>query len=91
MRFVDPPPKAEPRYDWAGIAKKCRRKPNEWLKVFEQDRQSLFVAIRQGAISALTPEQGFEVTTRNNKRPEDGPRTCDLYVRYVPGLDQEGS
>jgi hypothetical protein len=87
--LADPPPLPTPRYDWQAIAAKARKTPGRWRIVFTQDRQSLRVAIRAGDIAALKPSKGFVTTTRNNRRPEGGPRLCDLYVKYVPELDEE--
>ena len=76
---------AEPRvrYEWAVIAEKLQANPNEWAKIFDDDKTSLVNALRQGAIRVLDPLLGFEVQTRNNVRQPE--RRCALYMRYVPG------
>lgn len=74
-------------YNWAEIAATLRKQPGQWAKVFERDRASLAVAIRQGSIVALKPEFGFQVRTRNNDRSVE-PRMCTLYLRYVAEQDQ---
>lgn len=89
LRFEDPPEKVT--YDWAAIARKLKRKPEQWAVVFERDRTSLVAAISTGKISALTKAKGFEYRTRNNRRETDEQgrerRTCTLYLRYVPAND----
>jgi len=76
------PPATRRRYDWDAIAAKLRDKPGEWAKVFEYDRTSTVNAIRQGAITPLSPALGFEVRTRNNVRHPI--RMCSLYMRWNP-------
>jgi len=77
------PEELRTRYDWPVIAEKLRANPNEWAKVFEDDKTSLVNAIRQGAIRVLDPTLGFQVRTRKNVRQPE--RRCALYMRYVPG------
>lgn len=84
ITFEEPPDKV--RYDWDAIATQLRAKPGEWAKVFENDRTSLATAIRIRGVQALHPDKGFEVRTRNNKKFPT-PRTCTLYLRYVPEKD----
>lgn len=74
-------------YDWAGIASQLEARPMEWAKVFDRDRQSLAVAIRVRGITALWPEKGFEVRTRNNVRRDVPVPVCTMYLRYNPTLD----
>lgn len=74
-------------YDWAGIAAQLESRPMTWAKVFDRDRQSLAVAIRVHGITALWPEKGFEVRTRNNTSRDLGTPMCTLYLRYNPDLD----
>lgn len=83
--WSDPPPRPQ-RYDWETIAIRLRRKPEKWYKVFEQDRASLAVALRQGSITAMRPTEGFEFRTSNSTR-DTKPRTCTLHARYVPDRD----
>jgi hypothetical protein len=80
------PPARQTRYDWEDIAKRLKRRPNKWAKVFDRDRTSLAVALRSGSISALRPDKGYEVRTANGRR--EAPRTCTLYMRYVPEKDE---
>lgn len=75
----DPGPK---RYDWAKIAEQLRSDPGEWYKIFDHDRTSLVTGIRQGGVTHLRAEDGFEVMTRNNIR--EPRRMCTLYLRYNP-------
>lgn len=93
VKFGDPPPSAQGNhlYDWSAIADQLRARPEEWALVFTDDRNSLVTAIRLDGIAALRKSKGFQVRTRNNKRPEGLPRTCDLWMRYVPEFDSEGS
>lgn len=84
--WEDPPPRPQ-RYDWDTISARLRRKPGQWYKVFERDRASLAVALRQGSIKAMRPEGGYEFRTSNGTRDEK-PRTCTLHARYVPEKDQ---
>lgn len=76
------PPTERKMYNWPKIAARLEARPNEWLLIFRQDRASVVHAIRRGAIAAVKPELGFEAETRKNVRGT--PRTCDLYMRYVP-------
>lgn len=80
------PPQRPTRYDWATIAKQLRRRPGTWAKVYDRDRASLAVALRQGSIKALHPDLGFEFRTSNGTRDEK-PRMCTLHARYVPDND----
>lgn len=79
------PPSGRQRYDWNAIAEQLRQRPGEWAKIFDRDRSSLATAIRIRGIHALLPEKGFEIKTANNTRAK--PRTCTLYLRYVPEKD----
>lgn len=81
------PPDRPKQYPWAAIAAELRKHPGEWALIFEGDRSSVVIAIRQGAVGDVHPDLGFETSTRNNKRGT--PRTCDLYMRYNP--DRETS
>ncbi len=99
VKFGDPPPSAQGNhlYDWSAIADQLRARPEQWALVFTDDKNSLVTAIRIDGIAALRKSKGFQVRTRNNKRPINEktgkplPRTCDLWMRYVPELDSEGS
>lgn len=64
---------------------KLRNRPEDWLMIFEKDVSSIVVALRNDDIKALTSDQGFEVRTANNT--QKAPRTCTLYMRYVPAAD----
>jgi hypothetical protein len=86
------PPRPSHGYDWADIARDLRANPNRWLKVFEAGPVSIVNAIRQASITALQPIHrpgrdgyGFEVKTYNNSL--ERPRTCTLYLRWVPDLE----
>lgn len=86
-------PSEKKRYDWQAIASELEADPGEWYKVYDKDRHSLVIAIRNHDIKALLPENGFESMTRNNNRgsPQSDPpvpRTCTLYLRYMPEKDQ---
>lgn len=87
LAWENPPPKREERYDWASIAKKLRKRPLTWAKIFEEDRSSLATAIRIKGIKALHPDKGFEVRTAHNTR--EHPRTCTMWLRYNPEKDKE--
>lgn len=86
VRFKEPPPVREQRYDWEKIAAKLRKNPGEWAEIFQNDVTSLATAIRIRGIKALHPDKGFEVRTTNNKK--GSPRTCDLWLRYNPERDK---
>lgn len=86
VTWEEPPTKSDRRYDWADIAGQLRENPRKWAKIFEGDRASLATAIRINGIKALSPRKGFEVRTTNNVR--GNPRTCDMYLRYVPEKDR---
>lgn len=86
VKFVEPPPLGNGRYDWVAIGNKLRKKPGEWALIFEGDRSSVVVALRSGNVSTLTPAMGFEFRTINNDKTP--PRTCDLLMRYVPEKDE---
>ena len=87
VKFGTPPPQRAQRYDWDKVAAELRKnpgKPNDnegWGLVFEGDKSSLVVAIRQGSIRAFRGG-GFEIRTANNTK--EYPRTCDLWMRFVP-------
>lgn len=71
-------------YDWDTIAAALRKRPGEWLKVFEHGPTSIANGIRQGNVRQLRPDDGFEVTTRNNFRASTTDvKRCDMYLRYV--------
>lgn len=86
--WEDPPRSTRQSYDWASLAETLREHPYRWRKVFDEDRSSLVVAIRTGSIRALDPSKGFQTRTSNNKRDAE-PRTCTLFMRYVPENDEE--
>lgn len=82
MVWASPPPADRGRYDWPAIAMHLRDHPGEWLRIFEEGPTSTANAIRQGDVHALSPMDGFEVTTRNNVRYPR--RRCSLYLRWMP-------
>jgi hypothetical protein len=73
--------------NWTEVAEQCRANPGEWHLVAEDAPHSFYVSVRQGGVTAVRPSVGFEVTTRNNHRDEDGRRRADLYLRYNPKED----
>lgn len=79
--WKNPPPKRQ-SYDWGKIANDLRARPMEWALIFKNDRTSLVNALRQGSITALHADLGFEIRTANNTR--EPIRVCDLYLRYNP-------
>lgn len=81
VRFSEPPPTREVKYDWESIASRLLRKPGEWALVYEHDKQTYAVAIRNNKIAALKREKGFESKTANNNNTD---RTCSLWVRFNP-------
>lgn len=87
VKFGTPPPRRKSPYDWDSIAAQLREKPGEWARIFEGDKASLVTAIRIDGIKALRASKGFETRTANNTR--DYPRTCDLWMRYVPENDKK--
>lgn len=80
-------PPVSPRYDWSTIAATARAEPMQWFCVFKAGRVSKVNAIRQGKVSPLHPDLGFEVTTTHNLRGQ--PRLCDLYIRHNPSRVKE--
>lgn len=86
VTWEEPPPHPRMRYDWTAIAKELRKHPNQWAKIFDDDRTSLATAIRIHGIKVLDPDLGFEVRTTNNVRGT--PRMCSLYLRYVPNEEK---
>jgi hypothetical protein len=76
------PPERPYQYPWTEIALELRRHPMQWAKIFEGDRATVATALRQGSITVLHPDLGFEIRTANNTRT--GIRTCDLYLRWNP-------
>jgi hypothetical protein len=71
-------------YDWDTIAAQLKARPGEWMKIFEEGPTSVANGIRQGHVKQLMRADGFETTTRNNKKAtETSPKTCDLFIRYV--------
>lgn len=87
VAFGPLPSSGRGKYNWEAIAERCKAQPEEWLLVYEQDRRSIAVAVRQQSVTKMTEAAGFEVTTRNNKTDVE-PNVCDLWVRYVPAKDQ---
>lgn len=79
------PPESPPKYDWDDIAQKLKRRPNQWAKIFDRDRTSVTVALRNGSIKALQPQMGFVVRTSHGTR--ETPRMCTLHMKYDPELD----
>lgn len=78
------PPKSRHGYDWEIIGAELKARPGQWKLIFENGPTSVANGIRQGNVSRLRPEDGFEVTTRNNRTATDtGPKTCDMYLRWV--------
>jgi len=69
-------------YDWSAIADQLRSDPMQWHVVFHEGRVAISNAVRQGSVSAVHPDLGFETRTANNTRHP--PRTCTLYLRYNP-------
>lgn len=86
IRYEDPPPLPN-RYDWSKFATAAKRRPGKWVKVFDEDRHSLVGSIHQGNNATLHPDKGFVVTTRNNKRDENGRRVCSFWLKYDPEKD----
>lgn len=74
-------PPARVKYDWEAIADQLRASPGEWFLVFEKGPKSVAQSIIQGDTKALAGAE-FETRTANNTR--ETPRTCTLWVRYVP-------
>jgi hypothetical protein len=90
LGFGEPPTEKQGgKYDWDAIADRLRRKPGVWLCVFKQDRSTYASTIWQGNLRAIRRDLGFEIRTANNTRPKpgEGPRLCDLWLRYVPEKD----
>lgn len=81
VAWEDPPVRKQ-FYAWDSIAEQLRAKPNEWARVFQQDRVSVVNALRQGAVGPMHPDLGFEYKTVNNVR--EPVRLCDLYARWNP-------
>jgi len=76
---------AHSAYDWPAIADQLRANPNQWLRIYESGSRAVPISIRSGSVKALLPEDGFEVTTRNNVASTKGsPGSCSLFLRYVP-------
>ncbi len=84
VRFSEPPPVREMKYDWTAIAQRLKRKPGEWALVYSDDKQTYAVAIRSGKIAALRKSDGFESRTAGNDNIN---RTCALWVRFNPEAD----
>lgn len=80
LLFTDPPRGPVNKYDWYAVADALRAKPNQWALIFENGPLSLVTSIRQG-VQAL-PRDEFEIRTTDNVKT--APRTCTLYLRYVP-------
>lgn len=73
---------------WGDIARELRANPGEWACVGRSVPVSWASMIRSGDLAAIKPRFGFEVRTSNNSRATT-PRTCDLYLRYLPEKDEE--
>lgn len=89
VKFGEPPPRRAQSYDWSAIAKQLKDNPNEWGRVFTNDRYSLVAAVSTEKIAVFqtTGEGHFETRTENNHNVEEGGvtrRHCDLWMRFVP-------
>lgn len=82
----DEPPARPTKYDWHRIAAQLRQRPMAWALIYQLDRRSVWVAIKQGSISAVHPDLGFETTTSNNQFDENGKRLCTLHMRFNPAM-----
>lgn len=80
VAWEEPPERTT--YDWNEIARKLKRRPMKWAKIFDQGPISVSNAVRQGSVAPVHPDLGFQVRTANNTRT--APRTNTLYVRYNP-------
>lgn len=89
LSFVDPPEKFRRRraYEWTAILAALKDNPGEWALLAEGGMHSTYTAVTQGKTSAFHPSLGVEMRTANNDMTTK-PRTCDLYARYNPDLDQ---
>lgn len=89
LRFTDLPTKHQRRrtFDWDAIYTELRDHPAQWALISERGNISTYNAIKQGKIKNFNPKIGVEVKTANNDFTVS-PRTCDLYARYNPDLDE---
>ena len=79
-------------YDWEEIADQLRAVPLEWRKITDRDKYTISVMIGNGHVAPLRDYKGFEKVTRDNQLPHQnglGHRTCSVWMRYNPELDQE--
>lgn len=67
-------------HDYWTVADQLREHPNEWALCFKDVPVSVSNAIRRG-VRAL-PLDEFRMRTSNNTATP--PRTCDVYLMYVP-------
>lgn len=86
LKWEEPP---EGRREfWQRIVEELRAKPGEWALVWEEGPASTVSAVNQGAITVVRRDHGFETKTTNNTSAASGlPRTCTLFMRYVPEND----
>jgi hypothetical protein len=86
--FKDPPTQGKRvRYDWDAIYAALRDNPGEWALLKEGGTISTYNAVTQNRIKNFNPTMGVEMRTANNNFKVK-PRTCDIYVRFNPDLDE---
>lgn len=86
VELQDPPPPRVGKYNWSAIADKVRSQPLQWFRVFEDDKHSLTVSVRQNNVKSLRKDLGFVFRT-SNTRHVDGTRYCSFYIQYDPTRD----
>lgn len=90
MTFTDPPAshRRTRRHNWEEITPLLRENPGRWLLFAEQEKVSVYNAIKGGKIKSIHPKDGYEVTSANNSPLTAKPRVADLYLRYNPEADE---
>lgn len=63
-----------PAYDYPAIARRLKRKPDEWEVIIEGCTMGIYKGLTSSGIAALRPELGFEFAKRGST----------LHARFVP-------
>jgi len=91
VEFTEPPEKYRKRvaYDWDTIYANLKANPGQWawLNPGHVATVGTYVAVTQGKIKNFQPSMGIEMRTSDNDYNAK-PRTCNLWARYNPDLDE---
>lgn len=82
--WKDEPPRRG-RYDWVGITRRLRNRPEKWMLIGEQLPRSLYGAVTRDRIKALRdPDWCYEIRTSNTTGS-----LADIWMSARPKTDEE--